>query len=285
MATLPLPLHGVKIFMDFMIMIDQLQERLGLAVPEESSTHPSWERRRDTLLRAHDPFASTHENYLTFTAPVKDDAANAGTGIKQLSYGFPRDPADLGSCIGVVRFGDVQDLAIVERTGSAVHFYKVAPHEQVTVEILEPHRSLSNIVTTVTNRDTGAQQKGTLLAWQLPTALYGDREANGIQVAAAMRLTPKTQFANALHQVVAEPAARRAAMASLARRLKTDCETGVAFGKGGLDERDMLARSRAAATTHANEMTAILGAAAYARLQALLQKDPIVQKGLELLKK
>lgn len=285
MIELNIPLYGAMRFMDTMVVLEQLHSQFGLGLIEEESTHPSWRRRKEQLQRMHDPLAATKDDWLMFSVPVNLAPPGMPAEIKRMTYAFPRDPKEVGVCLAIVRVGDLQGFAAIERQDRGVHLYQATPDQLLHAHLTEPHRTLTSIVTTVTNRATGEKTQDTRLAWQAPTSLFGEVERHGILLADAMAVSPRALYQSALQRVVGDSAVRRAAIASFERKTASDCQLAIAHAKGKLNTREMLSRVEAIQLTHAREMTSVLGEAGYARFQSELLKDPVVQKTLPLAEK
>ncbi len=285
MEELDIPLFGVMQFMQMMDVLDQIQAQVGFGFDESESTHPTWARRLSHLTSNYDTTKSTTKSsYKIFMSKLNVAAPGAPANIKRIAYASPRNSKEF-ACIGFVMFDDVQEIAIAEQSGDAVHLLQVPPGELIEVTILEPDRAVSHIQTTVTNRATGEVMQGTLLAWEQPMALYGEVTKAGIRVGEVMQISPRSMIGEALDETVTDPKTKRNALAALDKKLESDCEIAIAFGRGQLEMQEMMSRSQSVAQTYSDDLNRILGERDFARLQSTIMASPLVQSGLRQFQK
>lgn len=286
MVEIGIPHFGVYIFMQIMNAQAQIDSKIGLAYDETKDSHPSWASRIATLKVRYDPMkATTHGTFMNFNSMVGLPTVNGQLTIKLMNYTFPRDPVDTG-CIAVVLLQDTSpDLAVSQKRGNSMHLLQAPAGQLIDVEILEPDRTISRIVTTVTDKASGKMTQGAFLAWEQPWALYGEMTKDGFRVGEVMITTAKSQLLSALKQTTDNPIVQRQALSVADQKLTANCEIGWQVGTGKLGISEGLRLSQLNEKQYMNNLKTILGDRNFVRLQSNVMALPMAQAAMHQLQK
>jgi len=263
MLDLGVPLHGPWALIQLLAAVFGAQNDLVVLPAEESSTHPTWQHRRERLEKSFTFSATTNRRWVVFHSVANLAASGSPADIAELAYFFPHDPARFGMCTGTAnRVGEAQAEAAVERTEFGTHLYqRTSEGFLVDSHIVEPGRAVTHIVTKVTDPKTGEKWADVRIAWEEPVCL----DPGWKQVP-----SPKGLYRSALVAAGIASTARRQAIAAFDRKLDAYCQITIAAGKGQLAAKEAQARADAASRQYQTELSIILDPQARARLAARL---------------
>ncbi len=287
MQEVGIPHFGVLKVMQMMDLADQIRARFGIVVEEAQSTHPSWSSRIAHLETKYDPMkVTTGSKYTTFTTIIDlADPGDVPAVIRSMSYIFPRKPVTQG-CLAFVRLEKMPvEIAITEMRDGSMHLLQASPGLLIDVTIISPERTITQVVTTITNRATGAVTQSILQAWEQPWTLFGEVTKEGIRVGEGIQTTMRSFFIDFLRQTINDHNVLRRAIYILDQKLQSDCDIAQRFGRGQMSRQEILRRNQADMQQYQENLKAVLGERDYAHFQSNMMASPFAQASMRQLQK
>lgn len=285
MQDIGIPLYGVMSFMQVMNVFDRIHSISNQDNKLVNNTHPSWENRLSRLLASHDPMkVSTRFKITTFMSKLSFPRLNEPSSIKLVAYIFTQDPVDL-SCTGALFItGNPVEILISEKRGDSIHLLQQTLDESIDIKIINPHYTISKVITTVTNRKTGVKKLINVIAWEQSLVLFSELEKEGVRVGDAMQISSRVFFKDMLKLTISDPELIKQAINVSEQNLKSQCAVRQRFGRGEISLNEMNKLSLSANKTYENNLISVIGNSNYARLNSKIMASSYTKAGLKYFK-